>query len=53
LRKRLSKNLNTAFRAIDRKDARIGAFIRKTVKLEKGKLTHTPSEGERWDIRIS
>lgn len=53
LRKRLSKNLNTAFRAIDRKDARIGTFIRKTVKLEKGKLTHEPAEGERWDIRIS
>lgn len=51
-RKRLSKNLNTAFRAIDRADERVGQFIRKTVVYENAKLTHRPDDGERWDIRI-
>lgn len=51
-RKRLSKNLNTGFRAIDRADERVGKFIRKTVVYENGKLTHQPDDGERWDVRI-
>ena len=53
MRKRVTKNLETAFKAIDRRDARIGAFIRKTVKFKSGKLTHEPDQGERWNIRIS
>jgi FtsZ-binding cell division protein ZapB len=53
MRKRLSKNLNTAFKAIDKCDARIGTFIRKTVKFRNGKLSHEPAEGESWDVRIN
>lgn len=52
LRKRLSKNLNTAYKAIERKDARIGKFLRKTVQLDGGKLIHKPHEGESWNVRF-
>ena len=51
-RKRLSKNLRTAYSAIDRADERVGQFIRKTVLFKSAKLVHQPDDGERWEVRI-
>ena len=51
-RKRLSKNLNKAFQRISQENNAIGKYFRDHIGLKRSKLSHSPREGERWDVRI-